>query len=159
MSSRLSWRKKSKVFPFMWTVPMWNWEEHIQEPSLVVHQDIPKLQEVGWGFLFFSFKVKGHFWVASSLCSKVRLSAKPLIWKLFFYCHVNKTHLHNNVFAISLVWKVRVFGTRKWPVAWFMYSQPGYEELFKYSLLQTRLMSCAFSKLQFFNVKGKNTLR
>ena len=113
----------------------------------------------GMGVLVFLFIVKGHFRVASSLCSKVRLSAKPLIWKLFFYCHANKTHLHNNVFAISLVWKVRVFGTRKWPVAWFMYSQPGYEELFKYSLLQTRLMSCAFSKLQFFNVKGKNTLR
>ena len=31
--------------------------------------------------------------------------------KMIFYSQVNKTH-----FALSLVFKVRVFGTRKWPI-------------------------------------------
>ena len=33
----------------------------------------------------------------------------------FFHFHTNKTHFHNQGFALSLVLKVRVFGTRKWP--------------------------------------------
>ena len=28
----------------------------------------------------------------------------------------NKTHFHNKGFALSLVLKVRVFGTQKWPI-------------------------------------------
>ena len=33
--------------------------------------------------------------------------------KMSFYCHENKTDLHNKSFALSLVLKVRVFGTQK----------------------------------------------
>ena len=57
----------------------------------------------------------GHFRVVLSLCFKVRLSAKPLIWKCFF-SHANKTHFHNKGFALGLILKVRVFGTQKWPI-------------------------------------------
>ena len=35
--------------------------------------------------------------------------------KIIFYSHVDKTHFQKQGFAISLVLKVRVFGTRKWP--------------------------------------------
>ena len=35
---------------------------------------------------------------------------------LIFYSHVNKTHFHSKGFALSLVLKARVFGTRKWPL-------------------------------------------
>ena len=35
--------------------------------------------------------------------------------QMIFYSHVSKTHFHNKGFARSLVFKVRVFGTRKWP--------------------------------------------
>ena len=35
--------------------------------------------------------------------------------KMSFYFHSNKTHFHKKSFAISLVLKVRVFRTRKWP--------------------------------------------
>ena len=56
----------------------------------------------------------GHFWVSRGLCFKARLSAKPLIWKRLFPCaNVNETRYLKNVFAFSLVLKVRVFGTRK----------------------------------------------
>ena len=60
-----------------------------------------------------------HFWVASRLCFKVRLSAKVLVWKRFFYSHANKTHFHEKGFALSLVLKVRVFGTWKWHIGLF----------------------------------------
>ena len=35
--------------------------------------------------------------------------------KMIFNYDANKTHFHNKGFALSLVLKVRVFGTRKWP--------------------------------------------
>ena len=34
-----------------------------------------------------------------------------------FHYDANKTHFHNKGFALSLVLKVRFFGTRKWPIA------------------------------------------
>ena len=60
----------------------------------------------------------GHFRIAPTICFKTRLSAKPLICKpdCFFSCRWNKKG-----FALSLVSKVRVFWTRKWPiVCWYV---------------------------------------
>ena len=36
--------------------------------------------------------------------------------KMIFNYYANKTHFHNKGFALSLVLKVRFFGTRKWPI-------------------------------------------
>ena len=36
--------------------------------------------------------------------------------KMIFNYHANKTYFHNKGFALSLVLKVRFFGTRKWPI-------------------------------------------
>ena len=36
--------------------------------------------------------------------------------KMIFNYDANKTHFHNKGFALSLVLKVRVFGTQKWPI-------------------------------------------
>ena len=36
--------------------------------------------------------------------------------EIIFYSHANKTHLHKKGCAPSLILKVRVFGTRKWPI-------------------------------------------
>ena len=36
--------------------------------------------------------------------------------KMISYSHANKTHFQNTGFALSLVLKVRCFGTRKWPI-------------------------------------------
>ena len=36
--------------------------------------------------------------------------------KIIYYFHTSKTHFHTEGFALSLVLKVRAFGTRKWPV-------------------------------------------
>ena len=35
--------------------------------------------------------------------------------EMIFHSHANKTHFHQKGCAISLILKVRVFGTRKWP--------------------------------------------
>ena len=36
--------------------------------------------------------------------------------KMIFNYYANKTHFHNKGFALSLILKVRFFGTRKWPI-------------------------------------------
>ena len=35
---------------------------------------------------------------------------------MIFYYYANKTHFHKKGFALGLVLRVRVFGTRKWPI-------------------------------------------
>ena len=58
----------------------------------------------------------GHFRDAASLCFKTRPSAKTFLVKMILYYHENKTHFHKKGFAPGLVLRVRVFGTRKWPI-------------------------------------------
>ena len=58
----------------------------------------------------------GHFRVPPGLCFKMRVGAQPLIRKSFFHSHANKTHFHKKGCAPSLILKVRVFGTRNWPI-------------------------------------------
>ena len=36
--------------------------------------------------------------------------------EITFHSHANKAHFHKKCFALSLILKVRVFGTRKWPI-------------------------------------------
>ena len=36
--------------------------------------------------------------------------------EMIFPSHANKTRLHTKGCALGLVFKVRVFGTRKWPI-------------------------------------------
>ena len=36
--------------------------------------------------------------------------------EIIFHSHVNKTHFHKKGCALGLVLKVRVFGTRRWPI-------------------------------------------
>ena len=55
----------------------------------------------------------GHFWVA---LSKAKLSAKPLNKNDFLLDHANETDFHKKGFSVSLVLKVKVFGTWKWPI-------------------------------------------
>ena len=36
--------------------------------------------------------------------------------EMIFHSHANKTHFHKKGCALGLILKVRVFGTRKWPI-------------------------------------------
>ena len=68
--------------------------------------------------MWFYERSMGHFRVPPVLCFKTRVGVKPLIWKsfFFFFSHANKTRFHKKGCAASLILKVRVFGTRKWPI-------------------------------------------
>ena len=40
--------------------------------------------------------------------------------EIIFHSHANKTHFHKKGCAPSLILKVRVFGTRKWPIVFLI---------------------------------------
>ena len=54
--------------------------------------------------------------VPQGLCIKTRLSAQPYDMEMSFHSHANKTHFHKKGCALGLTLKVRVLGTRKWPI-------------------------------------------
>ena len=60
--------------------------------------------------------VIGLFRLPPRLCFKTRVGAQPLIMEIIFHSQANKTHFHKKGCAPGLVLKVRVFGTRKWPM-------------------------------------------
>ena len=37
--------------------------------------------------------------------------------EMIFHSHANKTHFHEKGCVLGLILKVRVFGTRKWPIS------------------------------------------
>ena len=41
---------------------------------------------------------------------------ETFVVKMSFICIIIENHFHINGFALSLVLKVRLFGTRKWPI-------------------------------------------
>ena len=43
-----------------------------------------------------------------------KVKCEDIDMKISFYSHANETNFHNKVFALSLVLKVTVCGTRKW---------------------------------------------
>ena len=43
---------------------------------------------------------------------------ETFVVEMSFIVIIIKTHFHNKGFAISLVLKVTLFGTRKWPIYW-----------------------------------------
>ena len=47
--------------------------------------------------------------------NEVRCSAFDV--EMIFHFHANKTHFHKKGSALGIILKVRVFGTRNWPVA------------------------------------------
>ena len=57
----------------------------------------------------------GHFRVAPSLCFEVRLTAKILMWKWFFYSHANETHSHKKGFLLlASFWKWEFLELQLW---------------------------------------------
>ena len=58
-----------------------------------------------------------------------------------FNCDASKTHFHNIEVALSLVLKVKFFGTRIWPISQFSFENEFYlpenEKSFLYQRLST----------------------
>ena len=56
----------------------------------------------------FSSSKKFHF--------QNEAKCETFVVEMSFICIIIKTHFHNKGFALSLVLKVKLFGTRKWPI-------------------------------------------
>ena len=59
--------------------------------------------------------------------NEVRCSAFDM--EMIIHAHANKTHFHKKDFALGLILKVRVLGTRKWPICfhyWYQYLVPSF---------------------------------
>ena len=52
--------------------------------------------------------------IGSLFQNAVRCSAFDM--EMIFHSYANKTHFHKNGCAPSAILKVRIFGTRKWPI-------------------------------------------
>ena len=67
---------------------------------------------------FVMMSYKPHYNWPFPSCSKplfqIEAKCEACDTKMVFYFHANKTHFHKKGFALCLVLKVRVFGTRKW---------------------------------------------
>ena len=92
-------------------------------------------QRALWYVLVFSRVVNRPF--SSCLCSKARLTAKPVSMKMSFNSLAKKTRFHRKGFALSLVLKVRVFGSRKWPVGHLRYIKIQHDSVSKNKLNET----------------------
>ena len=77
--------------------------------------------------LEFSYIERGLLWLLILLlnrpCEFPRASVGKRGFKcsafhieMIFHSHANKTHFHNKGCALGLILKVRVFGTRMWPI-------------------------------------------
>ena len=60
----------------------------------------------------------GHFRVPKKSHFQSEAKCEAIDMKMIFNYDANKTHFHNKGFALSLVLKVRFFGTRKWPIGY-----------------------------------------
>ena len=72
--------------------------------------------------------------------------------EIIFHSHANKSHFHKNSCAPSLILKVRVFGTRKWPISLWICSLLACPEL----LAGTQLTFLKFFRCSQFSEFDSN---
>ena len=58
----------------------------------------------------------GHFPCSKKSHLQNEAKCETFVVKMSFICMRMKNHFHINGFALSLALKVRLFGTRKWPI-------------------------------------------
>ena len=61
----------------------------------------------------------GHFRVPREPLYQNKVKCSAFDKEMIFHSHANKTHFLKKGCALGLIFKVRVFGTRKWPVRHF----------------------------------------
>ena len=62
----------------------------------------------------------GHFRVPPGPLYENEVKHSTFDMKMIFHSQANKTHFHKKGCALGLILKVRVFGTRKWPIRYFI---------------------------------------
>ena len=65
--------------------------------------------DISWVNGTFPSSTESHF--------QSEAKCEAIVMKMIFNYDANKTHFHNKGFALSLVFEVRFFGTRKWPIS------------------------------------------
>ena len=63
-----------------------------------------------------------------------------------FYYHANKTHFHKKGFALGLILRVRVFGTRKWPIG---------DQALHFSLGNIAMFACVLPLLRWWLISAE----
>ena len=67
--------------------------------------------------------------------------------KIIFYYQANKTHFHKKCYALGLVSRACVFGTRKWLIADVQYHVPIYLQHYFPSTIQNTVPSATFPSI------------
>ena len=87
-----SFRLQRYLGSFGWTSVSYDWS---------IAETIPEVFAPPW-----LFELAKPLFQSEAECEAIDM-------EMIFYSHTNKTHFHKKGFALSLVLKVRIFGTRK----------------------------------------------
>ena len=72
--------------------------------------------------------------------------------EIIFHSHANKTHFHEKACALGLILKVRVFGTRKWPIAFLPFSLTSPSSLLKLPIIRLPTVICSPANMFFLHL-------
>ena len=70
-----------------------------------------------WYVVVFSGVVNRPFPSSKKFHFQNEAKCETFVVEMSFICIIIKNYFHINGFALSLVLKVKLFGTRKWPIA------------------------------------------
>ena len=71
--------------------------------------------------------------------------------EMIFHSHPNKTHFHKKACGVGLILKVRVFGTRKWPIAFLPFSLTSPSSLLKLPIIPIPTVICSPANMFFLH--------
>ena len=71
--------------------------------------------------------------------------------EMIFHSHANKTHFPKDACTLGLILKVRVFGTRKWPIAFLPFSLTSPSSLLKLPITRLRTVICSPANIFFLH--------
>ena len=74
--------------------------------------------------MYHSFTASGPFPSSPGPLYQNEVKCSAFDMEMIFHSHANKTHFHKKGCALGLILKVRVFGTRKWPIYEYGMSSP-----------------------------------
>ena len=71
---------------------------------------------------------------------------------MIFHSHVNQTHFHKKACALGLILKVRLFGTRKWPITCLPFSLTSPSSLLKLPIIRLPTVICSPANMFFLHL-------
>ena len=75
-----------------------------------------RFQRFAVWYLHFSTQSNRPFPSSPAPLYQNEVNCSAFDMEIIFHSHANKTHFHKKGCALRLILKVRVFGTRKWPI-------------------------------------------